>query len=322
MSKILVIGSGAMGSALANVLVDANQKNVLVYGIDKNELSDLSNGMNTKYFGSEIKFNKLDVTDDFEKGVEGVEYIVLAIPSVALDSVLTSIVNKVKNNVLIINSCKGFYPNSESFIQAGIEKKIKQNSFIRGCVSISGPSFALEVIKKSITTVCVISYDLKIAKEVKKIFNTYYFKLYLQTDVIGSEVGGIYKNILAIGSGMLYGLGYGMNTISSYLIKGVNEMRVFSAFMGGKNETIYGLTGLGDLILTATDDNSRNFTFGKKFIKSNSSETEVTLEGLRALLIVETIRKKNKLSLPIVEMLHNVIYKKRNINDEINSLWT
>lgn len=320
MKNITIIGSGALGSAFANVLFDANPKNnILIYGIDEKELQDIEKGRNTKYF-NDIVFNKFKTSNDLNFALKAADYIVLALPSIAIDSVIKSIEQNIEKEVLIINGCKGFYPNTELPLHEGILDRIKSNKKIRGLVSISGPSFAIEIIKKSLTSVAVIGYDKNQTIEVQKLFNNNYFKLYIQNDVIGSEVGGIYKNILAIGSGILNQLGYKINTLASYLTRGVKEMATFNKFMGGKEKTIYGLTGLGDLILTATDTNSRNFQFGMSFIKKEINKN-ATVEGLTALKIVEKIRFENNLNLPICLALYNIIYNNSNVELEIQKLW-
>lgn len=320
MKNITIIGSGALGSAFANVLFDANPKNnILIYGIDEKELQDIEKGRNTKYF-NDIVFNKFKTSNDLNFALKDADYIVLALPSIAIDSVIKSIEQNIEKEVLIINGCKGFYPNTELPLHEGILDRIKSNKKIRGLVSISGPSFAIEIIKKSLTSVAVIGYDKNQTIEVQKLFNNNYFKLYIQNDVIGSEVGGIYKNILAIGSGILNQLGYKINTLASYLTRGVKEMATFNKFMGGKEKTIYGLTGLGDLILTATDTNSRNFQFGMSFIKKEINKN-ATVEGLTALKIVEKIRIENNLNLPICLALYNIIYNNSNVELEIQKLW-
>ena len=327
MSKFVVIGSGALGSAFANLIVDAGHKNVCVFGVDQKELADLNQGQNPKYFGNEIKFNSLSTTTDMQVALDDADYVILAIPSLVLEDVLNQINQLVKKPFLIVNGCKGFYPNTQFSIHNGIENKLKENQWFRGCVSIVGPSFAREIISKSLTTICAVSHDLNLAKEVQKLFYTSYFKLYTQTDVIGAEVGGIYKNILAIGAGMLTGLGYKINTLAAFLTRGLNEMQTFNKFMGGKFETIYGLTGLGDLILTATDHNSRNFSFGFDFsqnpeIFKQYQKENKTLEGLYALSVVEKIRLENNLYLPILEALYEVIHKDKSIEVEIIKLWS
>ncbi|MBD5423359.1 MAG: NAD(P)H-dependent glycerol-3-phosphate dehydrogenase [Mycoplasma sp.] len=322
MKKIAIIGSGALGTALANILFDASQENeILIYGIDESELNDLNQGMNTKYF-DDLKFHKFKTTTNIKEALHKVDYIVLALPSIAIEKVITDIVEFVDHKTLIINGCKGFYPNTEMPLHAGIVKKVSSNKNIRGVTSISGPSFAIEMIKKALTSIAVVGNDIDQLKEVQQLFKTNYFRLYRQIDVVGAEIGGIYKNILALGAGMLSELGFKINTLASYLTRGMKELSVFNKFMGGKQKTIYGLTGLGDLILTATDKNSRNFTFGVNFVKGNNIGTKnITLEGLTALKIVEKIREKNNLYLPIQKALYNIIYNNSTFEVEIENLW-
>lgn len=322
MSKITVIGSGALGSALGNVLIDSSKLNeVLIYGIDQNELNDLEKGINTKYFG-DAKFNSFKTTSNLNEALKKCDYVVLAIPSIVIDKIIDQIINIVDHPILIINGCKGFYPNTEKPLHSGICEKTKSCKNIKGVVSILGPSFAIEIINKALTSISAIGHDEDQIKEVQSLLNTSYFKLYGQSDVIGAEVGGIYKNILAIGAGMMNALGFTINTIASYLTRGMSEMSRFNKFMGGKDKTIYGLTGLGDLILTATDLKSRNFTYGYNFAKKNISDSsKITLEGLTALNIVEKIRIKNNLYLPIAAALYNVIHNNSSFEIEIKRLW-
>ena len=322
MKKITIVGSGALGTALANVLYDANKTNqITIYGVDELELKDLEQGKNTKYFGN-IEVNKFKTSNDLSKSLDNVDYIVLALPSKAIDSVMDQICKYIKSKTIIINGCKGFYPNTEIALHAGLVKKIQNNKNIKGVVSVCGPSFAIEIVKRALTSIAAVGYDEEQVKEVQQLFKTNYFKLYRQTDVIGAEVGGIYKNILAIGAGMLTELGFKINTLASYLTRGMKELATFNEHMGGKEKTIYGLTGLGDLILTATDTNSRNFTFGMNFAKGIKETKNITLEGLTALEVVEKIRIKNNLYLPIQAALYNVIYNGKTFEEEITKLWT
>ncbi len=319
--KITIIGSGALGTSLANVLKDANSKNeILIYGIDENELNDLSQGKNDKYFPG-ITFNSFKVSNDLKKSIKESNYLVLAIPSIAIEDTILEILENANDDTLIINGSKGFFPNTNKPIHEELVNRTQNNKKIRGVVSILGPSFASEIIKKSLTSIAAVGKDLNQLIEVQKLFKTNYFKLYCQTDVIGAEIGGIYKNILAIGAGMLNQLGYKINTLAVYLTRGMKELSIFNKFMGGEEKTIYGLTGLGDLILTATDTNSRNYTFGMNFVKGKKDTQNITLEGLTALKIVEDIRRKNNLSLPIQEALYNVIYKNNSIEEEIKKVW-
>lgn len=320
--KIAIIGSGALGTALANVLFDSNQKNITIYGIDEVELNDLKAGKNTKYF-KDIEFPKFKTTNILSEALKDTEYIVLAIPTIALDDIVNSILKNINSEVTIINGCKGFYPKTTKSIHEYISEKTKNNKLIKGVVTLTGPSFATEIARKSLTSILVVSDNECISKEIQKLFNCSYFKLFIQNDIIGAEVGGIYKNVLAIGSGMLHQLGYKINTVASYLTLGMKEMQTLNKFFGGKYETIYGLSGLGDLILTATSNESRNFSFGKEFIinKENALSSKKTIEGLVGLKNIEKIRKENNLNLPIASNLYEIIFNNKNVNDSIKELW-
>lgn len=321
--KITIIGSGALGTSLASVLYDSGQKNITIYGIDKEELFDLSLGKNTKYF-NDLTFPLFKTTDDLVEALKNVDYIVLAVPTIALENIINSILKNTHSNTIIINACKGFFPKTNKSIHRVINDKIKDNKFIRGVATLTGPSFALEIAKKSLTSILVVSNDKSISIEVQKLFNCSYFKLIIQTDIIGAEVGGIYKNILAIGSGMLNQLGYKINTIAAYLTIGMKEMQTLNNFFGGKYKTIYGLSGLGDVILTATSNESRNFSFGRDFIidKKNAMSSKKTIEGLEGLKNVEEIRKKHNLNMPITKNLYEVVFDNKKIKDFIKELWS
>lgn len=322
--KILIIGSGALGTAFANILIDGGHDNVLIYGIDKQELEDLSKGKNLKHFPNNKKLHKIKTSNNFKEAMKEVSFIVLALPSLVMPKVIEDI-NKHLNSkdVVVISGSKGFWPNSELPIHQGIQNNLENNPNIKGVVSIFGPSYAEELINKSLTNVCAVSKSENIAKIAQELFTNEYFKIYVQTDVIGAEVGAIYKNILAIGAGILHVKGFKINTIAAYITRGIKEMSVFNDYLGGSFSTIIGLTGLGDLLLTAMSDLSRNRSFGISFVKNKklAMESNTTLEGLYALKIVEKIRKKENIYLPIVSCLYQVIYENQDIDKAIPILW-
>lgn len=322
--KILIVGSGALGTALANILIDSGQKNVLVYGINETELKDLESGKNLAYFDKDSKIAKMKTCNNLEQALENVNYIVFALPSLVIPNVIKNINEHLKvKDVLIISGSKGFWPNSEIGLHIGIENAFKDNKNIKGVVSILGPSYAEEMINRSLTNVCAVSRDDTLAKEVQLLFSNSYYKIYRQTDVVGAQVGAIYKNILAIGAGILDGKGFKINTIAAYITRGLHEMSILNEYLGGQPTTIMGLSGLGDLILTSMSKLSRNRSFGIDFVKNKEKalSSNITLEGLYALKIVEKIRKENNLALPIVSGLFSIIYGNRHIDEAIEILW-
>lgn len=321
--KIAIIGSGALGTAFSNVLFEAGHKNITIYGIDDKELSELKVGKNTKYFTDDLFIHPVNTTKDLKEALDGVSYIVIALPSTIIPVVINQIKESINSEVLIISGSKGFYNGTDYPLHKGIEINTKNNSKIRGVVSILGPSYAEEIVAKSLTIVASVSSSKELCEEVQSLFSTPYFKIYTQTDVIGAEAGGIYKNILAIASGMLTEYGFKINTTAAFITRGVHELSIFNKYLGGKSETIMGLTGLGDLILTSMSDLSRNYTFGRSFVKDKAKalSSSITLEGINAIKIVEKIRIEKKLDLPIVECLFKILYENLDLNKSIYTLW-
>ncbi|MGL5308623.1 MAG: NAD(P)H-dependent glycerol-3-phosphate dehydrogenase, partial [Metamycoplasmataceae bacterium] len=267
-NKIAIIGSGALGTAFSNILQDSNYKNIIIYGIDDKELSELKIGKNSKYFSNNEIIYPTRTTNNLKEALDSAKYIVLALPSIVIPNILKDIKDNINSEVLIISGSKGFYPGTDFGLHQGIEREIKNISNIRGIVSILGPSYAEEMLKKGFTTVASVSNSLALCEEVQQLFSNSYFKIYTQTDVIGAEAGGIYKNILAIASGMLTEYGFKINTTAAFITRGIHELSIFNKYLGGKPDTIIGLTGLGDLILTSMSDLSRNYTFGREFVRN------------------------------------------------------
>ncbi|MGL6125368.1 MAG: NAD(P)H-dependent glycerol-3-phosphate dehydrogenase [Metamycoplasmataceae bacterium] len=322
-SRIAIIGSGALGTAFSNILYDANCRNIIVYGIDETEVLELKVGKNKKYFSEDLLIYPVQTTINLNEALDKAEYVVLALPSIVIPETIQKIKENINSKILLISGSKGFYPGTDIGLHKGIEKEIEGNSNIRGIVSILGPSYAEEMVAKGFTTVASVSNSQELCEEVQSLFSNKYFKIFTQTDVTGAEAGGIYKNILAIASGMLTEYGFKINTTAAFITRGIHELSIFNKFLGGKPDTIMGLTGLGDLILTSMSDLSRNYTFGRKFVrdKEKALSSSITLEGLNAIKIVEKIRIREKLDLPIVECLYQILFNNLDISKSINNLW-
>lgn len=321
--KITIIGSGALGTAFSNILYDSNCRNIVIYGIDEKELSELKKGKNTKHFSEDLTIHPVETTNNLKEALDKTKYIIIALPSVIIPQVLQQIKEHINSEVLIISGSKGFYHGTDFPLHQGIENEVKNIPNVRGVVSILGPSYAEEMVAKSLTIVASVSESKELCEEVQSLFSNNYFKMYTQTDVVGAEAGAIYKNILAIAMGMLTEYGFKINTTAAFITRGVHELSIFNKYLGGKPETIMGLTGLGDLILTSMSDLSRNFTFGRSFVKDKEKALSslVTLEGVNAIKIVEKIRIKEKLDLPIAESLFQIIYNNLDLNTSIYTLW-
>ena len=198
--------------------------------------------------------------------------------------------------------------------------------YIKGFVALTGPSHAEEVIRQLPTTICSVSTNKEDAKIIQKIFNnSTYFRVYTGSDLVGSELCSAIKNVYAIASGMLEGCGYGDNARAGLIARALVEMKRIVVAMGGKEDTIYGLTGVGDLVVTTTSHHSRNFQAGVKLAKGNNlAETiasmSMVVEGARTAEAVYEASKKLKLSTPIIDAVYNVIYKQHSVKKAVSEL--
>ncbi len=320
--KTAVLGTGSWGTALAQVLCD-NGHEVLLWGIDEDQVLDINeNHHNTKYFDAPINPNLVATTDLNQ--IKDSDIVLLAVPSIAIEGVITQIKDILEKKVIVINVAKGFHPVTHERLSVVIEKTMPKDK-LKCVVSLIGPSHAEEVIVRLLTTVNAVSNDEDAAILVQELFSNQYFRVYRNTDVIGAEIGVAVKNIMAIASGVLEGIGQGDNARAALMTRGLAEMSRFGIAMGGKAETYLGLDGVGDLIVTCTSKHSRNFMAGyaigkaggaKSFLSHNSK----TVEGVFACKIVYEEAKKHQISMPITDEVYAVLYENKDPRDAITSL--
>nr|WP_272873028.1 NAD(P)-binding domain-containing protein [Mycoplasma phocoeninasale] len=168
--KIAILGSGGMGTACATILED-NNHDVIIYGIDGQEIEDLKNGRNLKYFPDNISFPNFKTTNNLDEAVIDADYILFAIPTQFIEEIFKLVVSKVTKPTIFINVAKGFWPNTAVSVYDEMNNLIKTNSKIMGVVSLIGPSFAIDIVKKNITLVNAVAYNKNLAKKVQKLFS-------------------------------------------------------------------------------------------------------------------------------------------------------
>lgn len=309
--RTVVIGSGSWGTALAQVLQDNNQ-DVMIYGVNKAEVDDINtNHKNFKYFG-EVKLNSsLQATTDIQC-VKGADIVLLAVPTIAIESICQEINEIIDKKTIIINVSKGFHPETNERMSEVIRRCINEDK-LSSVVSLIGPSHAEEVIIRLLTTIDAVSLKDEDAKTVQNLFSNQYLRIYTGNDEIGSELGVAIKNVMAIASGILSGLGYQDNTRAALITRGLQEMIRYGVHFGGKQETFMGLTGIGDLIVTCTSVHSRNFEAGYQIGKENSVENffknnTKTVEGVRTAKIVHRVASENGIEMPICEEVYQILY--------------
>lgn len=310
--KTVVIGSGSWGTALAQVLAD-NKEEVIIYGIEKSEIDDINlNHDNSKYFeGVELNPN-LKATDDITV-VKDADIVLLAVPTFAIEGICHQIDPYLKNNIILVNVSKGFHPETSERMSEVIRRCISKEH-LSSVVSLIGPSHAEEVVIRLLTTIDAVSLKEEDAQVIQRTFSNNYLRIYTGDDEIGSELGVAIKNVMAIASGILSGLGYQDNTRAALITRGLQEMIRYGVFFGGKQQTFMGLTGIGDLIVTCTSIHSRNFEAGYQIGKENDvtnflKYNKKTVEGVRTAKIVHKVAKENNIDMPICEEVYQILFE-------------
>lgn len=320
--KVGVIGTGSWGTALAQVLCD-NNVDVLIWGRSKSEVNLINNEHRLSILG-DVKLNEnLRATNNFSD-IKDSDIVVLATPTQALDSVCKLINDHFKKQVIIINVSKGFHADTNELLTDAIKRLIKPN-LVKEVVSLIGPTHAEEVIIRLETAISAVSEDIETAKLIQKLFANDYFRVYTSTDVIGAQIGAAVKNVIALASGMLNGLGLGDNARAALITRGLAEIRRLGVAMGGNDQTFFGLTGVGDLIVTATSQHSRNFQAGTLIGEKDSAEyfwkhNEKTVEGVKAAKVVHELSKKYNVVMPLSEQIYNVLYNNELPSEAVNKL--
>ena len=227
----------------------------MMYGIDQNEIDDINlRHCNYKYFKDVLLSDQIVATTSLEDAIEGADYILITIPTTFVRSTLEKVKPLLKHKVTIVNASKGFDNDNNMRMSDTIRDVLGDQ--INPVVSIIGPSHAEEVILRILTAICSVSTDEASAKKVQLLFSNAYFRLYTSTDELGAEFGVAYKNVIAVASGILSGLGYGDNSRAALITRGLHEMSRYGVEKGGHRETYFGLTGIGDLVVTCSSAQS------------------------------------------------------------------
>lgn len=322
--KVCFLGSGAWATALANVVSDNNHE-VVIYGIMQDEVNDINNNhQNSKYF-NDIKINEnITATLDIETAIDKSDVIVIAVPSSQIRVVLKQIEDKLNSKPIILNVSKGFDSVTHKRLSEVIKDSI-DSSKIKGVVTLIGPSYAEEVLVKYYTAISAVSSSLECAETIQLLFSNNYFRVYTNDDEIGAEVGAGIKNVIAIASGILAGLGYKDNSRAALITRGLAEITRYGMALGANQKTFLGLTGIGDLFLTCSSITSRNYSCGVEIGKSNSAEeflknNKKTVEGVYACKIIHDSSKELGIEMPITNAVYEVLYENKKPSEIIVQL--
>ena len=312
MSKITFLGGGSFGSALAVLLAEKNNI-ISIYNRDENVVNEINiKRTNEKYMKDLIFPKEITAFNNIEEAIEGSDYIVLSVPSHIIRSICKMLKGKISKDIPIISIAKGIEENSDKRLSIVIEEELDNPVVI-----LSGPSHAEEVAMKLPTAIVSTSKNMKYATDVQDLFMNSYFRIYTNDDIVGVEIGGAVKNIIALAAGAIDGLGYGDNTKAALLTRGMKEITRVGIALGGREETFYGLTGMGDLIVTCTSMHSRNrragFLIGKGMsLEEALKEVGMVVEGVKACRAFYELKEKIGVSMPITDGLYKGLFEGKN----------
>lgn len=313
MAKIGVLGAGTWGMALARMLCNMGHE-VQVWSALPQEIDQLSTtGVHPKLKNMVIP-KEMKYTKEIQEVCTDKDILLFAVPSVFVRSTAKQASEYMKDGQVIVDVAKGIEASTLYTMTEVIRDELNKKGGLEKMklVALSGPTHAEEVAIDLPTTIVSACPDLKVAQYVQKIFMNPKFRVYTNTDIHGVEICGAFKNIIALGTGIARGLGYGDNTAAALITRGVKEMSALGELMGCKPETFNGLAGIGDLIVTCTSLHSRNLTAGMLLGKGRSrdeavKEVGMVVEGIYALDAAMQLKKKYDVELPICEMVNGIV---------------
>lgn len=322
MEKISVIGSGTWGSALA-MLLARKGKNVTLWS--KFEVDSINFSSTLKHpnlpgavFPSSIKF-----TANLEEAVKGAEMLVLASPSPFIRENAKEVKNFANPGQIIVCVAKGIEENTNYTMTEVIEDVLGKEYKV---AALSGPTHAEEVSIDLPTAIVAASKNVEVAKIVQETFNSNFFRVYTNTDVKTVEIAGATKNIIAIACGISEGLGFGDNAVAAIITRGLAEITRLGLKMGGEMATFLGLSGVGDIVVTATSVHSRNHKAGILLGKGHDLETVkkevgMVIEGINCLKAAKQLSERERVSMPIVDAIYEIIFNHQNPLDAVKELF-
>lgn len=313
--KIGVIGAGSWGTALAALLAEGEGQ-VLLWAFEPEVAESISkNHQNPIYLAGEALPPRLKASSDLKGVVAGADVLVNVVPSHLSRLVWEKAAPFVGASCLIVNASKGFEFTSRKRLSQVLSECLPKHP-AGHFVTLSGPSFAKEVLKHLPTTVVIAGTDRAVMEKVQKLFRRDWFLTYLNEDVVGVEVGGAVKNVIAIAAGICDGMGLGLNTRAALITRGLYEMTKLGKALGANPLTFAGLSGIGDLILTCTGELSRNRTVGMRLGQGEKldailKDMKSVAEGVQSTKVVYELIQKHKINNPVCVEMYRILYESK-----------
>ncbi|MDY0277040.1 MAG: NAD(P)H-dependent glycerol-3-phosphate dehydrogenase [Acholeplasma sp.] len=321
--KVSIIGGGAWGTTLAQLFHD-NGHEPFIYEINNDYVNRINNDNVHPIFGNKLD-QSIKASSNLKEVIDYSNFYVLAVPTKVVRDVLKSMNKLISEPSIFVNVSKGIEPETLKRVSEIVLEEISKDNQI-GYVCLTGPSHAEEVIERKLTLLVSASVNNELSLLVQNmVANDSYMRVYTSNDLVGSEVGGAVKNAIAVISGACTGLGLGENARAAVITRGIREIVKVVEFYGGKRETAFGLTGIGDLIVTASSENSRNFQGGKKIgqgmtvdeIYANATQT---IEGFRTIYALNGLSKKFNIELPMINIAYEILENRLTVGEGMRKL--
>lgn len=321
MANVGVLGAGSWGTALS-VLLSDNGHEVTVWSIDENEVNMLNEKREHELKLPGVKLpDDMVITGNMRSAIQGKDFLVLAVPSPFTRSTARKMSPMVAAGQIIVDVAKGIEESTLMTLSRQIEQEIPQADV----AVLSGPSHAEEVGRRLPTTCVIGAKTRKTAEYLQSMFISNVFRVYTSPDILGIELGGSLKNVIALAAGIADGLGYGDNTKAALITRGIAEIARLGVKMGGKIESFTGLTGIGDLIVTCASVHSRNRKAGYLIGQGMSmqeamDEVKMVVEGVYSAKAAAKLAKEYDVSMPIVEEVNAVLFEGKSPAEAVNDL--
>ncbi len=324
--RIGVVGAGSWGTALANLLGVKGFK-VGLWAFEKEIVKEIVEFKENRLFLPSISLSpNITPSNDLAEVVSDKDLVIVVVPSQHMREISSAFSGYLAKNTIVVSASKGI-ENKTHFRMTEILKETLTSVSKRSIAVLSGPTFAREVAMNVPTVITVAAKSHEIAKFIQNALATPFFRVYTNNDIVGVELGGAIKNVIAIATGISDGLGLGLNTRAALITRGQTEIRRLGLKLGANPRTFTGLAGIGDLVLTCTGDLSRNHTVGKKIgegkkLQDILSDMRMVAEGIKTAESVYNLSKKKKVDMPISHAVYHVLYENLQPKDAVYKLMT
>ena len=323
-TRVAVIGAGSWGTALA-ILAARNQHQVMLWAREPQIADEINRSRRNPYYLSSVELPEtVRATTGLQDAIEGAAFVLLVVPSHAMREMTTLLRPHLRSETVLVGAAKGV-ENATLMRMEEVVRDVLSESFEPRYVALSGPSFAIESAKGDPTAIVAASRDRESSEMIQRALSSSSFRIYTNTDVVGVELGGAVKNVVAIAAGVVRGLGFGTNAVAAIITRGLAEMTRLALANGARAETMAGLAGLGDLVLTCTGELSRNRHVGVELGKGRKlaeilGEMREVAEGVKTTSSIYELGKRLGVEMPITASIFALLYQDKPAHDAANEL--